>query len=311
MSREEIIGAMNECATELGHAPNVAEFRRTTKISLNQIRKNFGNYTRLLSASGVERHGAGYTASLKSLFLDWARVVRETGKIPTIAEYELEGKFSIRPLVRRFRTWSETPAGLQEYARQEGLEGEWKDVMEIITNHLEEEARPTRTSESPTIMPLRPRVPKDEVIYGEPMHAPLNCAPTTENGVIFAFGTVAKDLGYSVSRIQTAFPDCEALQKVGPNRWIPKKIEFENESRNFLTHMHSLDGADLIVCWTHNWPECPLEVLELKSVICGGKLAQDERRSKPKRFETQRNGGSGGDKGSETPEATSDEDGGE
>jgi len=295
MSREEIIGAMNECATRLGQAPNVTEFRRITKISLNQIRKNFGNYTRLLSASGVERHGAGYTASLKSLFLDWARVVRATGKVPTIAEYEMEGKFSIRPLVRRFRTWSEAPAGLQEYARQEGLEGEWKDVMEIITNHLEEEARPTRTFDSPTIMPLRPRVPKDEVvIYGEPMHAPLNCAPTTENGVIFAFGTVAKDLGYSVSRIQTAFPDCEALQRVGPNRWIPKKIEFENESRNFLTHMHSLDGADLIVCWTHNWPECPLEVLELKSVICGGKL-KDERRSKPKSFETQKDEGSGED----------------
>lgn len=282
MSREEIIVAMNECATELGHAPNVVEFRRTTKISLNQIRKNFGNYTRLLSASGVERHGAGYTASLKSLFLDWARVVRATGKIPTIAEYELEGKFSIRPLVRRFRTWSEAPAGLQEYARQEGLEGEWKDVMEIITNHLEEEARPARTFDSPTIMPSRPRILKDEIIYGEPMHSPLNCAPTNENGVIFAFGTVAKDLGFSVTRIQTAFPDCEALQKVGSNRWIPKKIEFENESRNFLTHMHSLDGADLIVCWTHNWPECPLEVLELKRVICGGKLAADEYRSKPK-----------------------------
>jgi hypothetical protein len=96
---------------------------------------------------------------------------------------------------------------------------------------------------------------------------------------------------------------------VGPNRWIPKKIEFENESRNFLTHMHSLDGADLIVCWTHNWPECPLEVLELKSVICGGKLAQDERRSKPKTFETQRNGEGGGNKTSVTPEPTSDDQG--
>lgn len=291
MTREEIIGAMNGCATELGHAPNVAEFRRITKISLNQIRKNFGNYTRLLSASGVERHGAGYTASLKSLFLDWARVVRETGKIPTIAEYELEGKFSIRPLVRRFRTWSEAPAGLQEYARQEGLEGEWKDVMEIITKHLEEEMRPTRTFDSPTIMPSRPRIPKEQVVYGEPMHAPLNCAPTCENGVIFAFGTVAKELGFSVTRMQTACPDCEALRKIGPNRWVPTKIEFENESRNFLTHMHSLDDADLIVCWTHNWPECPLEVLELKRVICGGKLAADEDRAKPKIFETQRKGG--------------------
>jgi hypothetical protein len=105
---------------------------------------------------------------------------------------------------------------------------------------------------------------------------------------------------------------------VGPNRWIPKKIEFENESRNFLTHMHSLDGADLIVCWTHNWPECPLEVLELKSIICGGKL-KDEGRSKSKIFETQKNGGGrdrviARDRGigeSETLEATSDEEGAE
>jgi Homing endonuclease associated repeat len=122
MTREELIAAMNECATELGQAPNVTQFRRLSKISLNQIRKNFGNYTRLLSASGVERHGAGYTASLQSLFLDWARVARTTGKIPTIAEYELEGKFSVRPLVRRFRTWSQVPAGLLEYAGQEGME---------------------------------------------------------------------------------------------------------------------------------------------------------------------------------------------
>jgi hypothetical protein len=36
-------------------------------------------------------------------------------------------------------------------------------------------------------------------------------------------------------------------------------------------------------------------VLELKRIICGGKLAADERRPKPKTFETQRNGGSGGE----------------
>jgi len=149
MTREEIIAAMNKCASELGHAPNMAEFRRLTKISLNRIRKNFGNYRRLLSASGVERHGAGYTVSLKSLFLDWARVVRKTGKVPTIAEYELEGKFSIRPLVRRFRTWRQVPAGLQEYARQEGLEGEWKDVLKIIADHLEGGAGQARTFENP------------------------------------------------------------------------------------------------------------------------------------------------------------------
>jgi hypothetical protein len=31
--------------------------------------------------------------------------------------------------------------------------------------------------------------------------------------------------------------------------------------------MHPAAHCDLIVCWKHNWPECPLEVLELRKVI--------------------------------------------
>jgi len=41
------------------------------------------------------------------------------------------------------------------------------------------------------------------------------------------------------------------------------------ESRNFLEHGHSVEGCDTIVCWRHNWPECPahLEVVELSQII--------------------------------------------
>jgi hypothetical protein len=282
MSKEEIVAAAKKLAAELGHAPNLAEFRTLTKISKNQIRKNFGTFTQMMAVSEVERHGSGWVVDLRSLFVDWAGIVRKTGKVPTMSDYELESKYSVRPLQRRFTAWGNVPAGMLEYAGQEGLEGEWKDVVEVMQSHVQGTARRARTSGTPKILPARPRTTTDRPIYGEPMHAPLNFAPTNENGVIFAFGTVAKDLGYSINRIQVAFPDCEALRKVGPNRWEPVKIEFENESRNFLTHMHSLDGADLIVCWTHNWPECPLEVLELKSVICGGKLDEDLQRSNPK-----------------------------
>jgi hypothetical protein len=31
--------------------------------------------------------------------------------------------------------------------------------------------------------------------------------------------------------------------------------------------MHDPAGCDIIVCWEHNWPECPLEVVELKKAI--------------------------------------------
>ena len=41
-----------------------------------------------------------------------------------------------------------------------------------------------------------------------------------------------------------------------------KRIEFEFESRNFRDHGHPPDGCDIIVCWRHNWAECP-EHLEI------------------------------------------------
>ncbi|HEV7674835.1 MAG TPA: hypothetical protein VGQ12_09920 [Candidatus Angelobacter sp.] len=77
-------------------------------------------------------------------------------------------------------------------------------------------------------------------------------------------GTLAKELGFMVIRLQSEFPDCEAFREVEPERWQRVRIEFEYDSRNFLAHGHKLDGCDLIVCWKHNWEGCPLEVVELK-----------------------------------------------
>jgi len=34
-----------------------------------------------------------------------------------------------------------------------------------------------------------------------------------------------------------------------------------------LLHGHEWSECDLIVCWEHNWPECPVEVIELKKEL--------------------------------------------
>jgi hypothetical protein len=70
-----------------------------------------------------------------------------------------------------------------------------------------------------------------------------------------------------VLRVQAEFPDIEALRMVGRDKLQRVRVELEQESRNFLKHGHDPNGCDLIVCWEHNWDECPLEVIELKSVI--------------------------------------------
>jgi hypothetical protein len=56
---------------------------------------------------------------------------------------------------------------------------------------------------------------------------------------------------------------------VGPDAWQGVNIEFEYESRNFRVHGHPPEGCDIIVCWIHNWPDCPpgLEVIALSEEV--------------------------------------------
>jgi len=93
--------------------------------------------------------------------------------------------------------------------------------------------------------------------------------PVNEQGVVLLFGMLAKDLGYLIEAVQKGFPDCEAKRQIAPERWQRVNIEFEFESRNFRDHGHPSNGCDVIVCWRHNWDECPaqIEVVELSRVI--------------------------------------------
>ena len=266
MTKEELIAAIQECAAKLGRAPSMAEFRKATAAGKGQIRKHFGTFTQLLEASSLEARGSGHVVEMKNLFADWAGIVERLKRRPTLAEYELHSKYSPRPLVRRFGFWVNVPAGMLEYAKKENLEGEWEDVLKVVRAEQEAEGR-----EAPTSEPRRPvrkqRVLDDRPIYGLPMFAPFSFAPTNEQGVLFVFGGVAHQLGYSITRIQTGFPDVEAMREVGPNKCQRVTLEAEYESKNFLLHMHPPDGCDGIVCWIHNWPDCPLEVIELRKVV--------------------------------------------
>ena len=282
MNKEEVIAAIQESAARLGHAPTFTEVRRATQMSKHEIRKHFLTYAKALSECGLQRTGPGYEADATELFKDWAALVRKLGKLPTMAEYEMHGSYSVRPLIRRYGGWVHVPAGLQDFARKERLEGEWADVLDVIARHKEEEADGRRTSGSTNSrMPkpniVKPRILKDRPIYGRPMmDMALGLAPTNEMGVVFLFGTVAKDLGYMVVRVQAEFPDCEVFRLIDPEHCQLVLAEFEFESRNFLAHGHKIDGCDLIICWKHNWEGCPLEVIELKTLM-GKQLTADER----------------------------------
>jgi predicted transport protein len=97
-------------------------------------------------------------------------------------------------------------------------------------------------------------------------------APVEENGVIFLFSKLTNDLNLYIETIRKGFPDCIAKRYVGGSQWEDVKIEFEFKSSDFVKHKHlkkikAGTKCDMIVCWEHDWKECPkeIEVLELKS----------------------------------------------
>ncbi len=93
-------------------------------------------------------------------------------------------------------------------------------------------------------------------------------SPINEQGVAFLFGKVAADLNMYVEEIKTGFPDCVARRFIGKG-WERIAIEFEFRSLGFKSHGHDPTQCDVIVCWQHNWPECPMEVVELRKAIRG------------------------------------------
>ncbi len=91
-------------------------------------------------------------------------------------------------------------------------------------------------------------------------------APLNENGVIYLFGKVTEDLHMYIEEIKPGFPDCIARRFTGKG-WERIRVEFELKSSHFKQHGHDPQDCDVIVCWKHDWKECPLEVIELRSAI--------------------------------------------
>src|SRR5262249_36555624 len=145
------------------------------------------------------------------------------------------GKYSGRPLRRRFGSWTRVPEGMKLYAEERGLAGEWQDVLELV------DGQPGGQGAGAGVSSARAGT---KIMDDRPMYGPLigRCGhvygPTNENGVVCLFGAMAERLGFLIVRIQTEYPDCEAMRMVGEGRLQPVRIEFEFESRNFLRHMH-------------------------------------------------------------------------
>jgi hypothetical protein len=283
--KQFILDSLAAIARGAGRPPSRSEFASLSGISEHSVLQFFPSWSAALRAAGLQPYTLNLRLQDRELLEDWGNAVRRNHKIPARRVYRHLGKFDNRTFERRFGPWSQLPEVFRNFARGKP---EWADVLALLpapapkpspnsvpspASHSasDKNSAPNRPSPSkPRLGKLRYPPLDHRPIYGQPMDfRGLRHEPVNEQGVVLLFGMVAKELGYTVEAVQSGFPDCEAKRQIAPQRWQRVHLEFEFESRNFRDHGHPLDGCDVIVCWRHNWPDCPpqIEILELSSLI--------------------------------------------
>jgi len=261
-TRDQIVEALVSLGAELGRTPSKSDF--FAKFSLNQhhFEKHFNTYNDALAAANLPPNILK-CRDADQLLDDWGNLARKLGHVPTLIEYRSQGKYSFNALRCLFDSWKGVAKAF--YTRS-AEDRKWHDVIKFI------EARTTpRVQKSIVPSDLDPATnfaPPTTATYGKPLNFDfLRHAPVNESGVVYLFGCLATTLGYSVEAIQIGFPDCEAKREGKDGRLRRVRIEFEFESRNFELHKHDASACDVIVCWHHNWKQCPLPVVELSAEL--------------------------------------------
>ncbi len=266
-SKRQFLASIAAMAKKLGRTPSLMEFSIRTGTSRKLAFRYFRKWNDAVVAAGLRPCRLYKRLEDKTLLMDWGEVVRKKGRLPSRSAYGLLGNHHPRTLEARFGGWHGVARAFKKFAKNRL---EWDDVVAVISARKSNAKRSFKKAAALGQNGVEHAPLAKRATYGNPIdfrclrHEPLN-----EQCVVLLFGMLAEELGYVIEAMQNSFPDCEAKRRIGPHRWQRVLIEFEFESRNFRDHGHPASGCDVIVCWRHNWDDCPshLEVVELSSVI--------------------------------------------
>ncbi len=301
-NRERIIGAVRRFAGRTQGPILAKPFAVWSHISLRTIYGCFprGWHSVLEAAGLIGRARARLPLTDECLLYEFDRVARKFGRTPTWSQFVRRCTRSIPARVvsdrfggpagvlARYGAWKER----EERTRSEGGSGETssrssgpRGTAGGVRRHgaggrTENAAREVRgkgVARRRHGRGMRRRAQASRRVLGEPVPPRgFAHAPVTETGVVHAAGVLWREAGLIVTRLGVRFPDGEALRRVpgGEGWWERVRVEFELRSSDFLHHGHDPKGCDLVVCWEHDWAECPVEVLELRALVAG---AREER----------------------------------
>lgn len=267
-TRETIVDEARKTAAKVDGPLSKSVFRQHTGISDHYIYRLFPErgWTEIRELAGLPRHPQdNETLEDDELLQEFHRVVEHFGEIPTGARFASEASVSFDTLKKRFGGRDGIINRYREWLTSKFPDSPLLKSLQVKSRH---EIIPPPVAVAST--PRTEWAKGDGLVFGAPINfRGLRHAPINEQGVVYLFGMVSAELGLIVEAVQSAYPDCEAKRCVDSknNRWQRVRIEFEFYSSNFKDHGHDCSCCDLIICWEHDWKDCPIEVIELRSVI--------------------------------------------
>ena len=273
VDREGLFAAIRAAVAAVdGRLLTLHKFLTISKMSKRDVFRHFCRWNDALLAAGFDFERHNDPVADAEMLDDWGCIVRKLGRMPTHNEYKLHGKHSPTTVVRRFGRWSKVCDAFRNFARGSH---QWDDVLALIPPEDAPDKAYRRQKRFPGGLRACRDTRRTGRFEGRPVCGPriplesLSHAPVNEAGVLFLFALMASKLGFVVESLKAGFPDCEAKRLTSPGQWQTVRIEFEYESRNFLQHHHDPNGCDFIICWEHNWPECPgnIEVIALSKHV--------------------------------------------
>ena len=270
--KEQIIAEIRRIANELDRETiSSADFEKLSNISLHQIYKNFGKWTEAVTAAGLTPQQQRVRKTHDELFQNLHDVCIMLDKLPTTMEFERTSNHAIKPYQKNFGSWQNALVSFKGWLQENHPDSQFIDMIDDNGNERIASHSPINGKIDTSMV----WEGKKGIVYGAPLDFKgLRHEPTNEQGVVFLFGKINEDLGILVEAVKTGFPDCVGKRLIdrSKNLWEPVLIEFEYKSKNFLAHGHDISGCDVIVCWIHDWNDCPLEVIELRSIIKSNKF---------------------------------------
>ena len=260
VTRDELLILIRAAADTHGDRLTLPQFRHHSGLGRAVWTPHFRTWKECKKAaglSGLRPVGRPRKATDEQLLRDIHRVAGIVGRVPNLGDLYRHGRHGKGP-INRWKYMRDVQRAYADWLRK-------RDTAEFRAEHTTRDAVVAEVDYHVEMRTV-PHHPQGHV-YGEALgHSGFRHAPTNEAGVMILFGVMSAELGFAIEAVHAAFPDAEVKRRreSARNTWERLRVEFEFESRNFHHHGHDPAACDLIICWSHNWPDCPLPVLELK-----------------------------------------------